>query len=104
MSPRSCPGSHVALSLLFLVAASTLVVFDISEDIDNEGRPIQTNLEWHSGIIRFDLIFETAFQHTLIIHQQRAKTLQMHYQTAIKKGGKYYSKATGWGVTIRWWF
>jgi len=61
ISPRSCPGSHVALSLLFLVAASMLAVFDISEDIDNEGRPIETNIEWHSGIIRFDLIFQTAF-------------------------------------------
>jgi hypothetical protein len=34
---RICPGSHIALPLIYLIAASILHLFDISPEMDAEG-------------------------------------------------------------------
>ncbi|KAF9443424.1 cytochrome P450 [Macrolepiota fuliginosa MF-IS2] len=38
---RICPGSHVALAMLYIAAASILTIFDISPALDEEGNPIE---------------------------------------------------------------
>lgn len=38
---RICPGSHIAISTLYIIAASILAIFDISPALDAEGKPIE---------------------------------------------------------------
>ena len=49
---RACPGSHIALDMLFLIIASTLSVFNIENALDKSGSPIVPKIEWHCGLIR----------------------------------------------------
>ncbi|KAF9479499.1 cytochrome P450 [Pholiota conissans] len=48
---RICPGSHIATSVLWLTAASILSTFNISKAVDENGMPIEPNVEYKSGLI-----------------------------------------------------
>ncbi|KAF9558599.1 cytochrome P450 [Agrocybe pediades] len=48
---RSCPGSHIALSLVWLTAATVLSVFDISRAIDENGNEIEPSSGVQPGLI-----------------------------------------------------
>lgn len=37
---RGCPGSHIAISVLQIIAVSILCLFDISPALNSEGNPI----------------------------------------------------------------
>jgi cytochrome P450 len=41
ISIRMCPGAHIALSALHIMAASILHLFDISPALDSAGNPIE---------------------------------------------------------------
>ncbi|KAF9442470.1 cytochrome P450, partial [Macrolepiota fuliginosa MF-IS2] len=43
---RICPGSHVALAMLYIAAASILTIFDIFPALDEEGNPIEVAPEF----------------------------------------------------------
>ncbi|KAF9444004.1 cytochrome P450 [Macrolepiota fuliginosa MF-IS2] len=43
---RICPGAHVALSMLYIAAASLLAVFDISPALDEKGDPIEVEAKF----------------------------------------------------------
>jgi len=46
---RICPGSHIAISTLYITAASILAIFDISPALDSEGKPIKVTPEFISA-------------------------------------------------------
>ncbi|EDR06873.1 uncharacterized protein LACBIDRAFT_236174 [Laccaria bicolor S238N-H82] len=48
---RICPGSHIAQSTLWLVAASMLATFDITKGLDESGKEVEPGLEYTSGLI-----------------------------------------------------
>ncbi|KAF4610004.1 hypothetical protein D9613_010336 [Agrocybe pediades] len=48
---RACPGTHIALSLLWLTVASILKTFDISKAIDDDGNVIEPSMEFHAGVV-----------------------------------------------------
>ncbi|KAF9554678.1 cytochrome P450 [Agrocybe pediades] len=48
---RVCPGSHVALSFLWLTAATILSTFDISAGVDEQGQTIEPHVEYHTGVV-----------------------------------------------------
>ncbi|TFK28471.1 cytochrome P450 [Coprinopsis marcescibilis] len=48
---RTCAGSHIAESLLWLTIASVLSMFEISKPLDENGRPVDVTAEYGSGII-----------------------------------------------------
>ncbi|KAJ3554403.1 hypothetical protein NP233_g12428 [Leucocoprinus birnbaumii] len=48
---RICPGSHIALSILYLAAASILSLFDISPEVDENGKPVDFEPEFTSDSI-----------------------------------------------------
>ena len=48
---RICPGSHVALSMLWLWAASFLATYSISPAIDEEGASVEPSIEYESSSI-----------------------------------------------------
>ncbi|KAL0066768.1 hypothetical protein AAF712_006159 [Marasmius tenuissimus] len=49
---RICPGRHLAMSLLYITAASLLAVFDISKPVDEDGVAIEQKLEYISNILK----------------------------------------------------
>ena len=51
ISIRICPGSHIAQSTLWLVAASMLATFDITKGLDESGNEVEPGLEYTSGLI-----------------------------------------------------
>jgi hypothetical protein len=53
---RRCPGIAVAQSSVWLAAALTLAVYDVTAVIDNDGNPILPSLEYTNGTIRYALI------------------------------------------------
>ncbi|KAF4617511.1 hypothetical protein D9613_005756 [Agrocybe pediades] len=48
---RSCPGTHIALSFLWLTAATLLKTFDLSKAVDENGNTIEPSMEFHAGVI-----------------------------------------------------
>ncbi|KAF9449666.1 cytochrome P450 [Macrolepiota fuliginosa MF-IS2] len=48
---RICPGAHVALSMLYIAAASILAVFDICPALDEKGNPIKVVPEFIAASI-----------------------------------------------------
>lgn len=48
---RICPGIHVALSTLWMTAASVLSMFTISEALNDQGFPIPPVPKYRSGMI-----------------------------------------------------
>ncbi len=46
---RICPGSHIGLSTLYLIAALILALFAISPEFDAEGKPIKVTAEFVSA-------------------------------------------------------
>lgn len=48
---RSCPGSHIALSVIWLAAASLLAVFDIEKAVNANGQPIEPTQEYQSSAV-----------------------------------------------------
>ncbi|KAF8960427.1 cytochrome P450 [Flammula alnicola] len=48
---RVCPGSHIAMSLLWMTAASILSTFNISKALDENGVPVEPSVKYQSGLI-----------------------------------------------------
>lgn len=48
---RICPGSHIALSMIYIIAASILSFFDILPMLDGEGNPIKVVPEFIAASI-----------------------------------------------------
>lgn len=48
---RSCPGSHIALSVVWLAAASLLTAFNIEKAVDAHGQPIEPTREYQSTAV-----------------------------------------------------
>jgi cytochrome P450 len=46
---RICPGMHMSDISLFLTIASTLAVYDIQTELDEEGKPVQMSGEYVTG-------------------------------------------------------
>ena len=46
MKYRFCPGNHIALSNLWLTAASVLATFELSKALDKDGRIIQPSRKY----------------------------------------------------------
>ncbi|KDR71393.1 hypothetical protein GALMADRAFT_102730 [Galerina marginata CBS 339.88] len=55
---RMCPGNHIALSVLWLIAATILATFDISKAVDENGKPIEPAIEYHSAMVSYPLPFK----------------------------------------------
>ncbi|KAI0047901.1 cytochrome P450 [Auriscalpium vulgare] len=47
---RICPGAHFAETSLQLNIATILTLFDISKPTDDEGREIESEVEWSTGV------------------------------------------------------
>ncbi|KAF9449667.1 cytochrome P450 [Macrolepiota fuliginosa MF-IS2] len=59
---RVCPGSRVALSVLYIAAASILTVFDISPALDEKGDPIKVEPEFiAASVVSEPLPFQCKF-------------------------------------------
>ncbi|KAG5350454.1 hypothetical protein C0989_010974, partial [Termitomyces sp. Mn162] len=48
---RFCPGRHMAISSIWIAAASILTTFHLSKAVDNDGRVIEPSQEYLSGLI-----------------------------------------------------
>jgi len=48
---RICPGSHIAISTLWLAAATILSTFQISKALDENGMPIEAEVKYRAGTI-----------------------------------------------------
>ncbi|KAF9045251.1 cytochrome P450 [Panaeolus papilionaceus] len=59
---RICPGIHVALSTLWMTAASVLSMFTISEALNDQGFPIPPVPKYRSGMICHPLPFKCAIK------------------------------------------
>jgi len=55
---RICPGSHVAISAIWLTVATILATFDISKAVDDNGAPIVPSIQYKSALICHPLPFE----------------------------------------------
>ncbi|KAJ8495923.1 hypothetical protein ONZ45_g12652 [Pleurotus djamor] len=55
---RSCPGRHLAESLLWLCIANILTVFDISPETDETGKPCFPVVDFTSGVMSRPLPFQ----------------------------------------------
>ena len=49
---RFCPGNHIAISTIWITAASILTTFNISKCMDKDGRVIEPSREYSPSIIR----------------------------------------------------
>lgn len=49
---RICPGSHVAQSILYIIAASFLSLFDVKPVLDDDGRPIEVKPEFTTASLQ----------------------------------------------------
>ncbi|KAF8910206.1 cytochrome P450 [Gymnopilus junonius] len=50
---RICPGSHVAVSMLWLWAASFLATFSVSKAVDEDGTVLEASVEYQSSSVTF---------------------------------------------------
>lgn len=48
---RACPGGHIALSTLYIAAASILSAFDILPEVDENNHPIEAKHEFFATAI-----------------------------------------------------
>jgi len=55
---RICPGSHIAISTIWIAAASILATFNLSKSVDKDGKVIEPSCEYLSAIISHPLPFE----------------------------------------------
>ncbi|KNZ75064.1 O-methylsterigmatocystin oxidoreductase [Termitomyces sp. J132] len=55
---RFCPGRHMAISSIWIAAASILTTFHLSKAVDNDGRVIEPSQEYLSGLIAHPLPFK----------------------------------------------
>ncbi|KAF8799108.1 cytochrome P450 [Phlegmacium glaucopus] len=56
---RSCPGSHIAFSTVWLAAASVLATFHLSKPVNKDGRVIEPSRQYTDvGAFRYPLPFE----------------------------------------------
>ncbi|KDR83250.1 hypothetical protein GALMADRAFT_876216 [Galerina marginata CBS 339.88] len=55
---RRCPGSQVAISYLWMTVASILSTFEISKALDDQGRPIEPSLLYHTTLTSRPLPFK----------------------------------------------
>ena len=46
---RFCPGNHIAISTIWIAAASILTTFNISKCVDKDGRAIEPSCEYTSS-------------------------------------------------------
>ena len=53
MTARTCPGSHIALSLLGLTVAGVLSTFNISKAVGQDGELIEPSVKYKSGVVRY---------------------------------------------------
>jgi cytochrome P450 len=51
-SSRICSGMHFADSMMFIAFASVLSIFNISSEVDSDGRKIALELRWTTGPVR----------------------------------------------------
>lgn len=51
ITARICPGAHIALSTLYIMAASIIALFDISPDVDAGGNPIDVVPEFTAAAL-----------------------------------------------------
>ncbi|KAF9451148.1 cytochrome P450 [Macrolepiota fuliginosa MF-IS2] len=59
---RICPGAHIGLSTLYLICASILSLFDISQALDADGKPIEAVPEFvAASLVSEPLPFECKF-------------------------------------------
>ncbi|XP_006457263.1 hypothetical protein AGABI2DRAFT_123130 [Agaricus bisporus var. bisporus H97] len=49
---RICPGSHVAQSILYIIAASFLSLFDVKPVLDDDGRPVEVKPEFTTASLQ----------------------------------------------------
>ena len=49
---RSCPGNHIAISTLWLTAATILATFNLSKSLDKDGKVVEPFREYSVGLIR----------------------------------------------------
>ena len=50
---RSCPGSHIAFSAVWLTAVTILATFNLSKAVDQEGKVIEPSREYTgNGLLR----------------------------------------------------
>ncbi|KAK1220350.1 hypothetical protein PQX77_016886 [Marasmius sp. AFHP31] len=54
---RICPGRHLAMSMIYISAASILATFDISKAVDENGLEIEPRVEYTSTITNIPLPF-----------------------------------------------
>jgi len=59
---RLCPGSHIAMSTIWIAAASILATFNISKCVGKDGRVIEPSREYSSSIISHPLPFECSIK------------------------------------------
>ncbi len=52
LSPRNCPGVHLAENFLYIVVVTTLATFSILPELDAEGNALPPKVEHLSGAIR----------------------------------------------------
>lgn len=55
---RACPGSHIALSTVWLTTASILSAFTITKPVDNDGKVIEPSMEYLSAVTSQPLPFK----------------------------------------------
>ncbi|KAF4610220.1 hypothetical protein D9613_010340 [Agrocybe pediades] len=51
VTDRTCPGSHIAVSYLWMTVASVLSMFDISRERDEDGNELPPDVEFHTGVV-----------------------------------------------------
>ncbi|KDR66539.1 hypothetical protein GALMADRAFT_161961 [Galerina marginata CBS 339.88] len=68
---RICPGSQVALSVLWLTFATILATFNISKDVDENGTPVEPSVQYQSGLICHPIPFKC----TIAPRSRRAEQL-----------------------------
>jgi len=68
-SSRICPGSHIALSIMWLSTAMVLTTMKITKALDEKGVPIEAEVKFESFISKsvYSWIFTLAFGLTITI-------------------------------------
>jgi len=59
---RLCPGRDVAMSTLWIAAATILTTFNLSKSVDKDGKVIEPSCEYQPAIIRHPLPFECSIK------------------------------------------
>ena len=91
---RSCPGSHIARSTIWIAAASILATFDLSKSVDKDGRVIEPSREYLSTIIRW-LKAQSVILEIWLWLKQSSSSFWMHYQATLQCSWGAYSICCG---------